>query len=98
MRQAIHDENEDKRRRRSSSYMDSKLRRSQAHPHQFGEPVCCICHHRLHSERRRRRRRKEEAAKETTTKLLPILPFPTTMLRRGEHAGINLMKRSNPMT
>jgi hypothetical protein len=75
--------------------MDSKLRRSQAHPHQFGEPVCCICHHRLHSERRRR---KKEAAKETTTKLLPFLPLPTTMLRRGEHAGINLMKRSNPMT
>jgi hypothetical protein len=24
--------------------------------------------------------------------------FPTTMLRSGEHAGINLMKRSNPMT
>jgi hypothetical protein len=46
----------------------------------------------------RRRRRKKEVAKETTAKLLPILPFPTTMLRRGEHAGINLMKRSNPMT
>jgi hypothetical protein len=42
--------------------------------------------------------RKKEAAKVTTTKLLPFLPFPTTMLRRGEHAGINLMKRSNPMT
>jgi len=86
MRQAIDDKNEDKRRRRSSSHMDSKLRRSQAHPHRFGEPVCCICHHRLHSERRRRRRRrrkkKKEAAEETTTKLLPILPFPTTMLRR----------------
>jgi hypothetical protein len=44
------------------------------------------------------RRRKKEAAKETTTKLLPFLPLPTTMPRRGEHAGINLMKRSNPMT
>jgi hypothetical protein len=42
--------------------------------------------------------RKKEAAKVTTTKLLPILPVPTTMLRRGEHAGINQMKRSNPMT
>lgn len=76
MRQSIDDKNEDKRRRRSSSYMDSKLRRSQAHPHQFGEPVCCICHHRLHSERIRKEEEEEKrSSKRDNSKITTDPPF-----------------------